>query len=161
MDKIERLLALLGKNELSLNVTKGCAEATCDAWFCRYYAKRIDILTQRRASLKKMLFLTMAEPKGELRGAVATLNHAAGVARFVPEMIDVITPNEGSRNGYRTRMNVAREIMEKSISNYADIIIEINDTAQAVKDDVAAERAVRELLTAERFPADDEHYKAA
>ncbi len=71
-----------------------------------------------------------------LRQLQPLLHDLAEVERFMPEMIDGTSENEGSRNGKRTLWNVKRAALIKAMEDASDFVFAM----QLAKEGADAER---------------------
>lgn len=113
-------------------------------------AKRRAHLRRQSAMLQYALLSAVNEPKvPSLGNALAVLNHCAGIDHLIPEIIDGLTANPGSRAGLHARHRAFRENAEAAIGRYADFLIEVqqsSDDAQAEDIDLGVSRLIMESL---------------
>lgn len=98
-------------------------------------ARRRAHLRRQATMLNYALLTAVNEPKcPSLRASVAVLNHCAGIDHRIPEVIDAIAQNEGSRAGLHARHRAFRDNAEQAIARYADFLLEVQHTHDNVID---------------------------
>lgn len=70
-----------------------------------------------------------------LRQLQPILHELAEQERFMPELIDGTSENEGSRNGKRTLWNVKRAAVIKAIEDLSDFALTMNLLKESVEAD--------------------------